>query len=161
MAPGMRIVFIAVALLAATAGAAQTRGFVWTAGEAPGEAELRFASPDGARQAFRLACDSRGTRIAVFVRGTPRNLPADSETFESRIQLFLGRTEYSLGGTGTRLADGNSRVEALMREPVSAFFDAMARQGRLTVVHFAGRTKAPAPDEALVSGFRAACSALR
>jgi hypothetical protein len=152
---------LAVLLLGAAApGVASTRDFRWMAGTSLQAPELIFGAEDGARQAFRLSCGADGTRISVFARGTPRGLPADAESFPSRINLFLGRTEYSLGGQGTRLADGNSRLDALLPDAL-AFFQAMARQGRLVAVTFAGRTKAPAPEPQLVASFREACAALR
>lgn len=151
-----RLLVLMAAMALASGAAAQTRGFTWSAEEAPTPA-LRFGAPEGAAQAFRISCDASGTRLVVFTRGVPRNLPAESQTFESRLKLFLGRTEFSLGGLGSRTGDGNSRVEALLPEPTGSLFEAMARQGRLTVVHFAGRTKAPAPEADLVARFRAAC----
>lgn len=148
----------ALSLSAATAGAS-TRGFEWTRVTPAATPQLRFGAAGEDREAFRLSCGADGTRILVFVRGAPRGLPAGISTFDTRINLFLGRTEYSLGGQGTRLADGNSRLEALLAD-VPGFFQALARQGRLVAVTFAGRTKAPAPDEALVAAFRADCAAL-
>jgi hypothetical protein len=158
MASGMRMLLLLLpAAVALASGAlAQTRGFVWTGEDTPAPV-LRFGAPGGSGQAFRISCDASGTRLVVFTRGIPRSLPADSQTFETRLKLFLGRTEFSLGGLGSRTEDGNSRVEALLPEPTGPLFEAMARQGRLTVVHFAGRTKAPAPEADMVARFRAAC----
>lgn len=151
---------LAIALAAAPVANAQTRGFQWEAGSAPTPPMLRFAVPDGGPEALRLSCATDGTRVVVIARGTPRGLAGDAREFPTRVNLFLGRTEYSLGGVGTRLADGNSQVEALLPD-VNGFFAALARQGRLVAVTFAGRTKAPAPAADLVAGFRAACDALR
>lgn len=147
-----------LALVPAAGLSAQPRDFRWVANDAPGRPALSFGAPTSDAEALRLSCASDGTRVVVMARGTPRGLPADADNFPTRVNLFLGRTEYSLGGIGTRLPDGNSRVEALLPD-VPAFFTALARQGRLVAVTFAGRTKAPAPDAALVSSFREACAA--
>lgn len=160
---GSRLTPSLVALLLVSAAApvvASTRDFRWMAGTSAEAPELVFGAENRERVAFRLSCGADGTRVSVVARGVPRGLSADAATFPSRINLFLGRTEYSLGGQGTRLPDGNSQLEALLPDAL-AFFDALSRQGRLVAVTFAGRTKAPAPEASLAAGFREACAALR
>lgn len=153
----------AVALLVALAPMAavwaQSRDLRWVAGGTTAQPLLAFAAASGAGEVLRLSCAGDGTRVVVFTRGTPRGLAPDAENFQTRVNLFLGRTEYSLGGVGTPLADGTSRVDALLPD-VPGFFAALAGQGRLVAVTFAGRTTAPAPDAGLVDGFRTACAAL-
>ncbi|WP_448580536.1 hypothetical protein [Thermaurantiacus sp.] len=153
----LRHLLLAMALALPPAGAS-ARDVHWSRIDPATRPEIGFGTAGG-QDSVRLSCAADGTRIILFVRGAPRGLPAGIAVFETRVSLFLGRTEYSLGGQGTRMADGNSRVEALLPD-VPGFFEALARQGRLVAVTFAGRTRAPAPEESLVAAFRSDCAAL-
>lgn len=148
-----------VALLALAACATPDRApFAWIPVEGRANPTLMFGVPESDNVAFRLECDGAGTRLATFVTGVPRGVTADAESFPTRLRLFLGRTEYDLGATGTPLAGGGSMVESLLPDP-DAFFAALGAQGRLVAVTFAGRAKAPAPATEMVASFRTRCAA--
>lgn len=131
---------------------------IWHEVEGRATPTLMFGTLLSGESLFRLSCDGAGTRLATFVNGVPRGVTADAESFPTRLRLFLGRTEYDLGATGTPLAGGGSMVESLLPDP-DAFFAALGAQGRLVAVTFAGRTKAPAPATEMVAGFRTRCAA--
>lgn len=119
---------------------------------------LMFGVPDSGFADFSLECDAGGTRLVAFVRGTPRGVAPGGASFPTRLRLFLGRTEYDLGATGTPLDDDGSMVEALLPDP-DAFFAALTAQGRLVAVTFAGRNAAPAPAADIIAEFRRRCAA--
>ncbi len=119
---------------------------------------LMFGAAESDNFAFRLECDTAGTRLATFVPGVPRGVTAQDTEFQTRLRLFLGRTEVDLGATGTAMAAGGSMVEAPLPDP-DAFFAALAAQNRLVAVTFAGRNKAPAPTTDMIATFRTRCLA--
>lgn len=158
----MALSFPRTAMLLAllTLGACATTGrpiSTWMPAEGSTNPTLMFGMPESDNVVFRLECSASGTRLATFVAGVPRAVTAQTESFSTRLRLFLGRTEYDLGATGTALADGNSMVEAQLPDP-DAFFAALMRQGRLVAITFAGRTKAPAPASEMVAAFRTGCA---
>lgn len=144
----------------ATGADARPRGLAWTLVNTAAVPTLRCAGPDCMPETFRISCAPAGLRLEVVTRSVPRGVARDAQTFPSRVSLFLGQTELSLGGIATRCPEGGSRVEVPVPRDIDLLAE-VARQGRLVAVTFAGRTDAPPPPPELAAAFRAACATER
>lgn len=137
-------------LLIAAPAAAQTG---WTVQTTPTTAAMVFGKPETAN-AFRLDCSGGKMSLSTWTSRLPRNI-TDGE-FGTRLSVFQGNREISLGGNGRVLPAGGTRLDALVANRQS-FLEGMGRNSRLVVVTFAGRTTAPAPDAETLKAFSEAC----
>lgn len=145
--------FAAALLALATAPvSAQSPGWVLEAGT--GTAILSHGAAD-TPGAFRLECSGAQSMFTTWTRNPPRN--AGDGEFPTSISIFQGRTEIAYGGTGRPGLLGSSRIDAPVRD-AAALLDGARRNGRLVVVTHAGRSTAPAPEQALIDKFGLACA---
>jgi hypothetical protein len=92
--------------------------------------------------------------LSTWTSRLPRNVTEGE--FPTRMSVFQGNREIVLGGTGRVLANGGTRLDALVANRES-FLQGMGRNNRFVVVTFAGRSTAPAPEAATLSEFTEAC----
>lgn len=137
-------------LLLASPAAAQTG---WTVQTTPTTAGMVFGKPE-TPAAFRLDCSGGKMSLSTWTSRLPRNVTEGE--FGTRMSVFQGNREISLGGTGRVLAGGGARLDALVANRQS-FLEGMGRNSRLVVVTFAGRNTAPAPDAETLKAFSEAC----
>ena len=138
------------ALLLASAAAAQSG---WTVQTTPTTAAMVFGKPETAN-AFRLDCSGGKMSLSTWTSRLPRNITEGE--FGTRLSVFQGNREISLGGNGRVLPAGGTRLDALVANRQS-FLEGMGRNSRLVVVTFAGRNTAPAPDAETLKAFSEAC----
>lgn len=149
----MKARLLAAALLAAASpAAAQPSG--WTLETGTGTATLSHGAAD-TPGAFRLQCGGGQSMFTTWTRNPPRNT-VDAE-FTAAISIFQGSTEVIYAGTGRTGADGPTRIDAPIRD-AAALLDSARRNGRLVVVTHAGRSTAPAPEQAQIDQFGLACA---
>lgn len=157
----MKIRLLAAALLVATAApalsqsSAQASGWALEAGT--GTAILSHGAAD-TPGAFRLQCGGGQSMFTTWTRNPPRN--AGDGEFVTAISIFQGRTEITYAGTGQPGREGSSRIDAPIRD-AAALLEGARRNGRLVVVTHAGRSTAPAPEQALIDQFGLACATPR
>jgi hypothetical protein len=141
---------LAPALLLAAPAAAQTG---WTVQTTPTTAAILFGKPETS-PAFRLDCSGGKMSLSTWTSRLPRNVTEGE--FPTRLSVFQGNREIVLGGTGRVLANGGTRLDALV-ENRQSFLQGMGRNSRLVVVTFAGRNTAPAPEADALKAFTEAC----
>jgi hypothetical protein len=138
------------AMLLAAPAAGQTS---WTVQTTPTTTAMVFGKPEEAT-AFRLDCSGGKMSLSTWTSRLPRNVTEGE--FPTRMSVFQGNREISLGGNGRVLAGGGTRLDALVANRQS-FLEGMGRNSRLVVVTFAGRNTAPAPDAETLKAFSEAC----
>lgn len=148
----MKSLLAAALLLAAAPALSQQPGWVLEAGT--GAAILSHGAAD-TPGAFRLQCGGANSMFTTWTRNPPRN--AGDGEFATAISIFQGRTEITYAGTGQPGREGSSRIDAPVRD-AAALLDGARRNGRLVVVTHAGRSTAPAPEQALIDQFGLACA---
>jgi len=125
----------------------------WTVQTAPATTAMVLGKPETA-DAFRLDCSGGKMSLSTWTSRLPRNVTEGE--FPTRMSVFQGNREIVLGGTGRVLANGGTRLDALVANRES-FLQGMGRNNRFVVVTFAGRSTAPAPEAATLSEFTEAC----
>ena len=144
----------AATLLVTTAAPAFSQSPGWVLEAGTGTAILSHGTAD-TPGAFRLECSGAQSMFTTWTRNPPRNV--GDEEFATAISIFQGRTEIASGGTGRPGLQGSSRIDAPVRD-AAALLDGARRNGRLVVVTHAGRSTAPAPEQALIDKFGLACA---
>jgi hypothetical protein len=140
---------VAPVLLIAAPAAAEG----WTVTTTPTTTAMVLGEPQTAN-AFRLDCSAGKMSLSTWTSRLPRNVTEGE--FPTRMSVFQGNREIVLGGTGRVLANGGTRLDALVANRQS-FLEGMGRNSRLVVVTFAGRSTAPAPDADTLAAFSEAC----
>jgi hypothetical protein len=144
------VLLVAPALLLAAPAAAQSG---WTVTTTPTTSAMVLGAPETAN-AFRLDCSAGKMSLSTWTSRLPRNVTEGE--FPTRLSVFQGNREIVLGGTGRVLANGGTRLDALVANRQS-FLEGMGRNSRLVVVTFAGRNTAPAPEAHTLNAFTEAC----
>lgn len=152
----MRILHLAVVLLAAAAAPVAAQTAAWTF--APGDnktAALVFGTPATDRDAFRLDCSDGKMSLSTWAGGPPRGVSEGS--FPTQISVFFGRRELIFAATGRVTGPGGtSRIDARIADP-AAFLASLDQVSRLTTVIYAGRRMAITPATTQTADFRKAC----
>ena len=146
--------FTAALLLAAAPAPTLAQSPGWTLETGTGTAILSHGTPD-TPGAFRLQCGGGNSMFTTWTRNPPRN--AGDGEFVTAISIFQGRTEITYAGTGRPGPQGSSQIDAPVRD-AAALLDGARRNGRLVVVTHAGRSTAPAPEQAQIDQFGLACA---
>jgi len=139
-------------LLAATPAAASPAWTLETEGE---RTSLRFASPDSARPVMRFSCGPTGADVFVPTR-PPRFGDTSGNPTPSSLSLIIGRTEAIVPSTLSQTEAGWQVVGPVPDVP--RLTAAWRSNSRFSIVHHAGRAKAPSPEASLIDGFEKACA---
>lgn len=151
----MKARILAAALFVATAAPALAQSAGWVLEAGTGTAILSHGEA-GTSGAFRLECAGGQSVFTTWARRAPRN--AGDGEMASAISIFQGNTEIVYAGTGRQQANGTFRIDVPIRD-AGALMEGARRNGRLVVVTSAGRSTAPAPDQATSDKFGLACAA--
>lgn len=151
-----RASLLGVLLCLAAPLAAQTG---WQLRTGPQGAELSHG-PAQQAGSVQLSCDADGSRLLLWVRKPPRHAE-DGQEFQSALRILQHRVERLLPASGlVQPGQRTTQMSAEIADPAT-LLQGMAKNGRLTIIHHAGRSRAPLPGASDQADFLQACQQAR
>ena len=142
------------AFLLLVSGAAASASSAWTISSEGARTMLSFGSTGSAAPTMRFACGPAGASVFVPTRA-PRFGVTTGEPTPSNLSLIIGSTEAIVPSTLSRTEAGWQVVGPVPDVP--RLITAWRNNRRFSIIHHAGRAKAPSPAADLLDRFETAC----